>query len=164
MGLGKTVELLACIFTHQRSASENDILIDSELQVNEDCKVNFKRLKRDRVECTCGAVSESLKYKGLWVQCDICDAWQHADCVGYSPEGKSLKSKQGSEGKKFKTTIAVRDGEYVCRICSELIQATESPISSGATLIVCPAPILPQWHDEILRYNVFLIANHESWN
>ncbi|XP_028782280.1 LOW QUALITY PROTEIN: E3 ubiquitin-protein ligase SHPRH [Neltuma alba] len=152
MGLGKTVELLACIFTHRRSTSENDILIDSELQVNEDREVNFKRLKRDRVECSCGAVSESLKYKGLWVQCDICDAWQHADCVGYSPEGKSLKSKQGSGSKKFRSTIAVRDGEYVCQICSELIQATESPIASGSTLIVCPAPILPQWHDEIIRH------------
>ncbi|XP_054788420.1 uncharacterized protein LOC129294236 isoform X2 [Prosopis cineraria] len=152
MGLGKTVELLACIFAHQRSASESDILVDSKVQVNEDHKVNFKRLKRDRVECTCGAVSESLKYKGLWVQCDICDAWQHADCVGYSPKGKSLKSKEGSESKKFKTTIAVRDGDYVCQICSELIQATESPIASGATLIVCPAPILSQWHDEIIRH------------
>lgn len=156
MGLGKTVELLACVFAHKRSGSESDIIVDSEFQVNGDHKVNFKRLKRDRVECICGAVSESLKYKGLWVQCDICDAWQHADCVGYSPKGKSLKSKQGSESKKFKTTIAVRDGEYVCQMCSELIQATESPIASGATLIVCPAPILPQWHDEIIRYIYFI--------
>ncbi|KAK7385443.1 hypothetical protein VNO78_31163 [Psophocarpus tetragonolobus] len=152
MGLGKTVELLACIFSHRRSASGSDILIDLEPQVNGDQKVTLKRLKRERVECICGAVSESLKYEGLWVQCDICDAWQHADCVGYSPKGKSLKSKQGYESKTYKTTVAVRDGEYVCKMCSDLIQATESPIASGATLIVCPAPILPQWHDEITRH------------
>ncbi|KAL9315887.1 hypothetical protein ACSQ67_016888 [Phaseolus vulgaris] len=152
MGLGKTVELLACIFTHRRSASGSDILFDLEPQINGDQKVTLKRVKRDRVECMCGAVSESLKYEGLWVQCDICDAWQHADCVGYSPKGKSLKSKQGCESKTYKTTMAVRDGEYVCHMCSELIQATESPIASGATLIVCTAPILPQWHDEIIRH------------
>ncbi|XP_022637826.1 E3 ubiquitin-protein ligase SHPRH isoform X3 [Vigna radiata var. radiata] len=152
MGLGKTVELLACIFTHRRSASGSDILFDLEPQINGDQKVTLKRVKRDRVECICGAVSESIKYEGLWVQCDICDAWQHADCVGYSPKGKSLKSKQGCESKTYKTTVAVRDGEYVCHMCSELIQATESPIASGATLIVCPAPILPQWHDEIIRH------------
>ncbi|XP_027329381.1 E3 ubiquitin-protein ligase SHPRH isoform X1 [Abrus precatorius] len=152
MGLGKTVELLACIFAHRRLASGNDILIDSESQGNGDQKVTLNRLKSERVECVCGAVSETLKYQGLWVQCDICDAWQHADCVGYSPKGKYLKSKQGCESKTYKTTIAVRDGEYVCQMCSELIQATESPIASGATLIVCPAPILPQWHDEIIRH------------
>ncbi|QCE00806.1 E3 ubiquitin-protein ligase SHPRH [Vigna unguiculata] len=152
MGLGKTVELLSCIFTHRRSASGSDILFDLDPQINVDQKVTLKRVKRDRVECICGAVSESLKYEGLWVQCDICDAWQHADCVGYSPKGKYLKSKHGSEGKAYKTTVSVRDGEYVCHMCSELIQATESPIASGATLIVCPAPILPQWHDEIIRH------------
>lgn len=157
MGLGKTVELLACIFAHRRSAYGSNILIDPVPQVNGDQKVTLKRLKRERVECICGAVSESLKYQGLWVQCDICDAWQHADCVGYSPKGKSLKSKQGCESKTYKTTIFERDGEYVCQMCSELIQATESPIASGATLIVCPAPILPQWHDEIIRYSFLLM-------
>ncbi|CAL0315584.1 unnamed protein product [Lupinus luteus] len=152
MGLGKTVELLACIFTHRRSASGNDILMDSVPQVNEDQNVTLKRLKKERVECICGAVSENFEYQGLWVQCDICDAWQHAECVGYSPKGKSLKSKQGCESKTYKTTIAERDGEYVCQMCSELIQATQSPIASGATLIVCPASILPQWRDEIIRH------------
>ncbi|XP_024639582.1 E3 ubiquitin-protein ligase SHPRH isoform X3 [Medicago truncatula] len=152
MGLGKTVELLALIFAHRRSADESDTLIDSVPQVKGDEKVVLKRLRRERVECICGAVSESLKYEGLWVQCDICDAWQHGDCVGYSTKGKSLKSKQGLESKTSKTTIAVTNGEYVCQMCSELIQATESPIASGATLIVCPAPILPQWHDEIIRH------------
>ncbi|XP_058747815.1 uncharacterized protein LOC131620688 [Vicia villosa] len=152
MGLGKTVELLACIFAHRRSANGSDTLIDSVPQVNGNEKVSLKRLKRDRVECICGAVSESLQYEGLWVQCDTCDAWQHADCVGYSPKGKSVKSKQGLESKTHKTTIVLRNGKYVCQMCSELIQATESPIASGATLIVCPAPILPQWHDEIIRH------------
>ncbi|XP_015877624.2 uncharacterized protein LOC107414045 isoform X2 [Ziziphus jujuba] len=168
MGLGKTVELLACIFAHHKTASEGSIFVDSDLQASAYLKMNLKRLKRERVECICGAVSESRRYKGLWVQCDMCDAWQHADCVGYSSKGKTIKSKEVSDGrgcgrmsaakiqnhngKKNATTIVVRDGEHMCQLCTELIQATDSPIATGATLIVCPAPILPQWHDEILRH------------
>lgn len=91
MGLGKTVELLACIFAHRKPASESGILLNNALQAAQGQKVNLKRLKRDHVECICGAVSESPRYKGLWVQCDVCDAWQHADCVGYSPTEKNYQ-------------------------------------------------------------------------
>jgi len=161
MGLGKTVELLACIFAHHKATSEDD---DTEMQVTS----SLNRVKRERVECVCGAVTESYKYKGLWVQCDMCDAWQHADCVGYSSTGKPLISEEVDDGeghgrrsaaklqndkrKKNTTTILEREGDYICQLCSELLQATESPVATGATLIVCPAPILPQWHAEILRY------------
>lgn len=168
MGLGKTVELLACIFSHRKSASEDDIFIDSQSELQ---KSNIKRLKRERVECICGAVSESRKYEGLWVQCDICDAWQHADCVGYSPERKlksgevsgvqqcekkSMIKSKGYTRRKKTANIAMRDGEHICPLCLELMHATESPLATGATLIVCPAPILPQWHAEIIRYSFFL--------
>lgn len=171
MGLGKTVELLACIFAHRKPASESGILLNNALQAAQGQKVNLKRLKRDHVECICGAVSESPRYKGLWVQCDVCDAWQHADCVGYSPTEKTTKSKENSNGqvfkknplenskkqtgKKNKTDIVLMDGEHICQLCLELIQATDSPAATGATLIVCPAPILPQWHAEIIRYNLY---------
>ncbi|XP_019079923.1 uncharacterized protein LOC100248506 isoform X2 [Vitis vinifera] len=168
MGLGKTVELLACIFAHRKPASESGILLNNALQAAQGQKINLKRLKRDHVECICGAVSESPRYKGLWVQCDVCDAWQHADCVGYSPTAKTTKSKENSNGqvfkknplenskkqtgKKNKTNIVLMDGEHICQLCLELIQATDSPAATGATLIVCPAPILPQWHAEIIRH------------
>lgn len=79
MGLGKTVELLACIFTHQVASSFIGNFT-SEFLCDEGQKNSLKRLKRERVECICGSVSESIRYKGLWVQCDACDAWQHADC------------------------------------------------------------------------------------
>lgn len=157
--MGKTVELLACIFSHQKSESEDGVLADDLLPVTADHKANLKRLKRERVECACGAVSESRKYKGLWVQCDICDAWQHADCVGYSPRGRAQKARESSniqgdlkKRKKDAVQIILREGEHICQMCSELLQVTSSPVPSGATLIVCPAPILPQWHDEITRY------------
>lgn len=156
MGLGKTVELLACIFAHRTSALEIGSISHDVMQVTGDHKINIKRTKRERVECVCGAVTESSKYNGLWVQCDICDAWQHADCVGYSAKVRNSKSSEVSEGQKHirskkSTEIVEMDGTHICPLCSELIEAAESPMATGATLIVCPAPILPQWHSEIIR-------------
>ncbi|KAL3653381.1 hypothetical protein CASFOL_003062 [Castilleja foliolosa] len=167
MGLGKTIELLSCIFAHRMPSSEVAGGYKA-MQVQRSQTITLKRLKRERVECVCGAVTESYRYKGLWVQCDFCDAWQHADCVGYSLKRKTSKSEGdaevgeceepsiGNSGKckkrKNNSDVVEMDGEYICHTCSELIQATESPIAAGATLIVCPTPILLQWHAEILRH------------
>ncbi|PHT52525.1 hypothetical protein CQW23_06987 [Capsicum baccatum] len=163
MGLGKTVELLACIFTHQ-VASSSVGNFTGEFLCGEGQKNSLKRLKRERVECICGSVSESIRYKGLWVQCDVCDAWQHADCVGYSPNKRYSKSKaildeQKTTGnmrkhakRKNNVKIVEMEDSYICQQCSELIQACVAPVASGATLLVCPAPILPQWHAEIVRH------------
>lgn len=160
MGLGKTIELLACIISHRMSVFKGAKGFDDELQLVGDQRTEFKRLKRERVECVCGAVSENRRYQGLWVQCDICDAWQHADCVGYSPKGKICNPiniegdgcRKEKRNKRNTENVIVRDEEHVCRPCLELVQATDSPMATGATLIVCPAPILFQWHAEILRY------------
>ncbi|XP_065870034.1 uncharacterized protein [Euphorbia lathyris] len=154
MGMGKTVEVLACLFAHRKSAIEDEIIMDKAREDAVNHKVPLKRLKRERVECICGAVSESNKYKGLWVQCDTCDAWQHADCVGYSAKGKKKKSTLEVQKDRKRTTVKFTetDGEHICPMCSELIQATDSPITTGATLIICPTPILPQWHAEISRH------------
>ncbi|CAA7028820.1 unnamed protein product [Microthlaspi erraticum] len=158
MGLGKTVELLACIFSHRKPAGDEISAFDGS-PATDDCKTGLKRLKWERVECICGAVTESRKYKGVWVQCDMCDAWQHADCVGYTPKGKAKKPGQDvdnkvsqKKSKKDATKFVDREGEFMCQMCSELVQVTASPISTGATLIVCPAPILHQWHSEITRH------------
>lgn len=159
MGMGKTVELLACILAHRKSLPEQGCCPGGKSDNTETEKTRLKRLKRERVECVCGALSESYKYEGLWVQCDVCDAWQHADCVGYSPSKGINGTKEASEGqhnnkrrKKNVADIIMMNDEYVCQICLQLMQATSSPIESAATLIICPAPILPQWHAEILRY------------
>lgn len=165
MGLGKTVELLSCIFAHRMPTSEVAAAY-KEMQSERLQNNKLKRLKRERVECVCGAVSESYRYEGLWVQCDLCDAWQHADCVRYSAEVKisesaeldgeeKCKHQDGSSTKNRKRKsdceVVEMDGEHICQTCLALIQATEAPIASGATLIVCPTPILLQWHAEILR-------------
>ncbi|XP_027104125.1 uncharacterized protein [Coffea arabica] len=168
MGLGKTVELLSCVFAHRMLSSEVLGLPHSVMQDDGQKRINLRRLKRERVECICGALTESIKYKGLWVQCDVCDAWQHANCVGFSAKRKMPVSTNTSEEQEFSkhstgnyqkfsrrkhnTKIVVMEGVHICSLCSELIQATESPVSTGATLIVCPTPILSQWHAEIIRH------------
>ncbi|KAM0824599.1 hypothetical protein ACQ4PT_070098 [Festuca glaucescens] len=124
----------------------------------------ISRQKRDRIECICGAASESSAYKGIWIQCDICDAWQHADCVGYTPkedltfdddnmlsncEKGTMKSKRR---KRATYSIAETEESYICAVCLELAEAAQTTIFSRATLIVCPSPILAQWHSEITRH------------
>ncbi|XP_073020785.1 uncharacterized protein [Primulina eburnea] len=164
MGLGKTVELLACMLAHRMPSFEVTDDASKMMQIQGSRESNLKRLKRERVECLCGAVTESYRYEGLWVQCDVCDAWQHADCVGYSMKQKASKSRDTAEIEKSKENSRKREkrknnakivemvGDFVCSTCSALTRATESPVETAATLIVCPTPILHQWHAEILRH------------
>lgn len=80
MGLGKTVEVLACILAHRASEEIMSKVMDTANRL----RANLMKFKRDRVECSCGATQEDEFYKGPWVQCDHCDAWQHALCVGFA--------------------------------------------------------------------------------
>ncbi|KAF8680793.1 hypothetical protein HU200_045640 [Digitaria exilis] len=163
MGLGKTVELLACIFAHRRQFSTEFSISQNKTEMSQ-----IKRQKVERVECICGAASENSAYRGLWVQCDICDAWQHADCVGYAPKeeilfddsAEDVPSKNEKNNmkprirrkKKPKCSIVDTEDKYVCALCLELTEVAQTNIFSHATLIVCPAPILAQWHSEITRH------------
>lgn len=166
MGLGKTVELLACIFANPMVSSEDATGFRNESTDAESGETKLKRLKRERVECVCGATTESFKYMGVWVQCDVCDAWQHADCVGFTFNKKrresphitpnsSVKSNKYSK-RKDRSQIHLTNDSYICSLCSELIQASKCFLS-GATLIVCPSPILSQWAAEIVRYGLCLV-------
>ena len=109
-GMGKTVELLACILAHrfQGPCLVPDLYVRlspaSELRAHAvptsggvcACTTYAKVLhtpgltllplfsqevpKRERIECVCGFTG-SEEGKGLWVQCDGCLAWLHGTCV-----------------------------------------------------------------------------------
>lgn len=80
-------------------------------------------------------------------------------CGGKGCETRSTVDSKKRKRKKNTTNIVMRDGEHICPLCLELMQVTDSPVATGATLIVCPAPILPQWHAEIIRYNFTALLN-----
>lgn len=181
MGLGKTVELLACILAHPQRSTQSDF-VHGKVKPAENGHHSLKRRKRERVECVCGVVTKS-KYNGLWVlwvQCDVCDAWQHADCVGFETNKKYDAKRTDGSGSDFEVEIrnnkatrkkrrkslvmedsadVIKNEEnFVCQTCSELIQISDREqisdceMVSRATLIVCPAPILQQWQSEIARH------------
>lgn len=79
------------------------------------------------VSCAC-KLTETLP--GGFIQCASCRLWQHLLC-SCVPEG-----------------IEVESYKHVCTVC----RAREKPISSRATLIVCPATIVSQWHSEIYKH------------
>eukprot|EP00887_Chlorella_sp_A99_P002685 scaffold6.g2685.t1 len=122
MGLGKTVELLACIASHR---------YEGPAPVFPKASKHKRARRQERVDCVCGADSDDEGYEGLWVQCDECLAWLHCACVGLR---------------------RAPAGEWVCGACLRQSAAAEVTQPCGATLVVCPAPILHQWHDEILRH------------
>jgi len=79
-------------------------------------------------------VSESSACKGLWVKCDICDAWQHADCVGYtakehihfdntaedvaSKNEKKMTRSLGLEGKRNPSALLLIQKTYMFVPCA----------------------------------------------
>lgn len=106
-GLGKTVEVLACILSHRFTKFQQGNAHASgcdrpkrsnRLGTNGDNHPSgvgpfAKRQKTsdascERIDCVCGAYSSDISddggYQGLWVCCDSCSAWLHGPCVGLS--------------------------------------------------------------------------------
>lgn len=111
MGLGKTVELLACILAHRASNETTMKVMEKVNHVRE----RLKKYKRDRVECICGATQEDDFYEGSWIQCDHCDAWQHALCVGYAtPKDPDANLRRiAAQAKQVKRDEKVRLGKLL---------------------------------------------------
>ena len=64
--------------------------------------------RRERVACICGATEdEGGGGGGLWLQCDTCDAWLHADCCGFRrPPHGALVAQAGNGSAVFVSRIA----------------------------------------------------------
>jgi E3 ubiquitin-protein ligase SHPRH len=155
MGLGKTVEVLACILANPcpgnlvvssepsgletDGAGENDGDVSTRLCRNE-------TLLYDEV-CICGR-SESYKGCLSWVLCRECGGAMHGWCAGFQSEEEILA----------KTNVDVETGLRVCRcpkcaaVSGEGGDKSASIINSRATMIVTPPAILAQWQREISRH------------
>eukprot|EP00892_Ulva_mutabilis_P001424 jgi/Ulvmu1/11282/UM073_0054.1 len=128
MGLGKTVEVIACILRHPCPAP-------TRLR---DLPDRIARIpKKARIACMpCGTTVANPhdvaaeSYNGTWVQCDGCAAWMHGACIGFRGEPDHLLC-----------------GECLRKLAQQEVQGT-----SKATLIVCPDAILKQWQSEIARH------------
>ncbi|XP_068240561.1 E3 ubiquitin-protein ligase SHPRH [Palaemon carinicauda] len=80
-------------------------------------------------ECICGSSEAEINDDKFRIQCTKCSLWQHAKCV------------------QFDVSNPYR-GDYICPHC----WTQETPVVSGATLIVTPSSISYQWKDEILKH------------
>ncbi|KAJ3055803.1 hypothetical protein HK097_009186 [Rhizophlyctis rosea] len=133
MGLGKTVMLLALMSLHRPSAATIPSL--SNLEISDaklkDVHPNLMETKDINACTVCGA-TEVRDEDRFWIQCDVCDLWDHGDCVGLTE----------NEAGAMET--------FVCPNCkADISRDHDILIPSSATLIITPSAILDQWGSEI---------------
>lgn len=110
MGLGKTVEVLACILLHQKPESHQADDLKTFITLNkasssdapssvgdeEDICYFSSRVKQKKYfECICGSEEGSYgcdRANNMKIQCEKCGVWQHAECVKYDPENQLQSS------------------------------------------------------------------------
>ncbi|XP_054724305.1 E3 ubiquitin-protein ligase SHPRH-like [Uloborus diversus] len=148
MGLGKTVEVLACILLHPyaKQLPINNMVFKEEaasIECDEhnlcekETSSNNTLHEEDSAEkltnffgCVCGKIYYD-EFEDTEVQCQSCGILQHETCVLAYP----LDFPEN----------------YICPFC--VIEKTKKePIKSSATLIVSPEAILYQWEEEIEKH------------
>lgn len=153
MGLGKTVEVIACILAnpspvalHLAIAAAGHDCTNNNAVLPSHCGGKPSALAN--AICICGR-SKSFVGCLSWVVCEGCGQEMHGRCAGFQLENDVL----------CKTTY---DDEREVRMCSNnhcplcvtaaIAQNPASLIESRATLIVTPPAILAQWQKEIRQH------------
>lgn len=177
MGLGKSVEVLACLLANKRpneksATSVNDLpVIEEEKKECSDSSEEVKLIYPEEElitvkkwmgcfgACVCGSTSA---FRGCLctVLCRSCHEPLHGICAGFtSPE--ELQTETSNEVV----------GRYIVPVCSSdrcptcvftRLQKTGRLIESRATLIVTPAAIISQWEREIQRHVGFQMEQQTS--
>jgi E3 ubiquitin-protein ligase SHPRH len=158
MGLGKTVELLALVVGNPYrgpaptfATTEKEISTPKAVETAVAEKKSKKRAAAskgaaspsksnkkpgERIDCPCGAYDsddmDEEGYEGLWLMCSECLAWQHGVCCGFPKRAPT--------------------GNFTCQQCLRKKASIGVTQPCGTTLVVCPAPILAQWKEEITRH------------
>jgi len=146
MGLGKTVEVLACIIANQapstlQSPSPGTHVYRGDPLIPTSHSTTKPSILHDAT-CICG---RSTSYRDClsWVVCKDCGEEMHGRCAGFTCENELV-------------TTTEYDSNSAIRVCScnycPTCAATKPAIKSRATLIVTPPSILSQWEREISRH------------
>mmetsp|Transcript_14990 Transcript_14990/g.36565 ORF Transcript_14990/g.36565 Transcript_14990/m.36565 type:complete len:1723 (+) Transcript_14990:70-5238(+) len=145
MGLGKTVEVLACILSHRRpmeditKVSLETILVEEKATKSLESHQTASEFQNSLSyeEDVCVACSKDASRPLGWVYCSECKGRLHAVCSGYSSLDQVPLSRQCSQQR--------------CPSCSGQTYS-KIQIKSRGTLIVTPPAILTQWQREIRRH------------
>ena len=151
MGLGKTVEVIMLVLANRepRRAQSRSQFVPPPMTDDMKEEIDDVVLIKDdeapvKVCCPCGARHDDPFYDGLWIECEKCETWMHARCVGLAQsrnqEIKLMKMSEEERGRKLKDFTC---GKCIAAHASETVDET-----CGATLVVCPSAIIKQWRDE----------------
>lgn len=131
MGLGKTVEVLACVVAHPCHLTPSQSLSASPFPASVLTDEDDDGPSPD--VCICGHTWQECDTP-VWVRCSNCLRWQHAMCGGYV------------------VSSCPPHAPYVCLPCHADTMRTAALQPSKSTLVVCPDSLLPQWQDEIKKH------------
>ena len=132
MGLGKTVEVIACILSHPCS----------DPAVIPTLKQRISVLSKDPT-APCGACGHPATSHSGRVRCTGCSTWMHAACVGNSNNTLAFDSKRKQMGAAH---------TLLCGACLRALASQQVEGQSRTTLVVCPPAIMQQWFDELQRH------------
>lgn len=170
MGMGKTVEVISLILARPFPTPEQleRQYLDPELTPGTapgaPSVTNITKSTNLKCYCTPSARKAAPLRNSLVVTCRYCSTSQHLACVGYDfklPDPLYACPDCGSQARDEKELSEKERDDPVLR---------RMPVEVGATLIVCPDTILPQWESEMrrhvvpgqIRYTVFRGKSHAN--